>query len=160
MYGEQLIALPRYSFSFDSVTLEHLDHLDQASVFKDEVRQMDKAFATQFWDKEHFIDLSDFDSVQDFVERGIGFYLEKSGKVIGAAYSSLVCSQGIEVSIFVLDDYRRQGVATILGSNLLKWCVANKMEGHWDAANMESCKLAEKLGYVSQGRYEAFYLAT
>ena len=97
---------------------------------------------TQVWGQDHFIDVSDFESPSDFIERGIGYYLERNGKIIGAAYSSLVCSKGIEVSIFVADDYRRQGIATTLAAHLIKWCLENDMDAHWDAANPESCKLA------------------
>ena len=71
---------------------------------------MDQEFALQLWGKDHFIDFSDFDSAEDFVERGLGFYLDESGRIMGAIYSSLVCSIGMEVSLFVVNDYRRQGV--------------------------------------------------
>lgn len=42
---------------------------------------------------------------------------------MGVAYSSLVCSQGIEVSVYVEEAYRQQGVATTLGSRLLLECL-------------------------------------
>ena len=158
MYGERLVGFDRYNFSSEHISAEYLDHLCQISAFREDVRRMDLPFAAQLWGQDHFIDLSDFDSVEDFVQRGIGFYLEKHGTVVGAAYSSLVCSRGIEASLFVLDDYRWQGIATILGSCLLKWCLENNMEAHWDAANPESCKLAEKLGYIQTGEYQAYYL--
>lgn len=160
MYGERLIGFDRHSFSSEHISAEHLDHLCQISAFREDVRQMDLSFTAQLWGQDHFIDLSDFDSAEDFVQRGIGFYLEKHGVVVGAAYSSLVCSKGIEVSLFVLGDYRRQGIATILASRLLKWCIANNADANWDAANPESCKLAEKLGYIQRGEYQAHYLET
>jgi hypothetical protein len=34
----------------------------------------------------------------------------------------------------------------------------NNAEAHWDAANPQSCKLAEKLGYIQTGEYQAYYL--
>ena len=119
---------------------------------------MDAAFAASLWGQDHFIDFSDFDSPEDWEGRGTGFYLEEKGEVVGDAYSSLVCSQGIEVSIFVQPDYRRRGVATALGASLVKRCLENNMDAHWDAANPESCQLAEKLGYVPVGAYKAYYL--
>jgi predicted GNAT family acetyltransferase len=64
----------------------------------------------------------------------------------------------MEVSIYVLEDYRRQGLATALASNLLSWCLEHNLEPHWDAANPESCRLASKLGYKFMGSYEAHYL--
>jgi GNAT superfamily N-acetyltransferase len=84
--------------------------------------------------------------------------LEKHGTVVGAAYSSLVCGRGIEVGVFVLEDCRRQGIATILASRLLKWCIENSAEANWGAANPELCRLAEKLGYIQTGEYQAYYL--
>jgi predicted GNAT family acetyltransferase len=62
------------------------------------------------------------------------------------------------VSIFVLEDYRRQGIATLLAARLLRWCLENNAQPNWDAANPESCRLAEKLGYTQTGQYEAHYL--
>jgi hypothetical protein len=49
-------------------------------------------------------------------------------------------------------------MATTLAACLIQWCLENNMEPHWDAANPESCKLAEKLGYISKGKYQAYYL--
>jgi GNAT superfamily N-acetyltransferase len=158
MYGEQLIGFDRYSFSSERLSIEHLEKLLLPSTFNEDVTQMDLALATQVWGQDHFVDLSDFESPSDFVERGIGYYAKKNGSIVGAAFSSLVCSNGIEVSIFVLEEYRRQGMATTLAAHLLKWCLENNMDAHWDAANPESCKLAEKLGYIPIGKYRAYYL--
>ena len=157
-YGERLAGFPRYSFSSVHVSVERLDHLCRASAFREDVRQMDLPFATQLWGREHCVDFSDFDSAEDFVRRGVGFYLNRQGMIAGAAYSSLVCSRGIEVSVFVTEDHRRKGVATVLACRLLQWCMQNNAQANWDAANPESCKLAEKLGYIQTGEYRAYYL--
>ncbi|MGD9029315.1 MAG: GNAT family N-acetyltransferase [Anaerolineae bacterium] len=157
-YGERLIRFPRYSFSAEHLSAEHLDHLCRASLFREDVRRMDVPFVAQIWGRDHLVELADFDSAEDFLQRGIGFYLEREDTLVAAAYSSLVCSRGIEVSIFVLEDYRRQGIATILAGRLLGWCLENNAWPNWDAANLESCRLAEKLGYTKIGQYEAHYL--
>lgn len=158
MYGERLVSFDRYSFSSECLSLEHLENLLLKSAFGQDVKQIDLALATQVWGQDHFVDLSDFESPSDFVERGIGYYIEKNGTITGAAFSSLACSRGIEVSIFITEDYRRQGMATTLAAYLLKWCLENNMDPHWDAANLESCRLAEKLGYIPEGKYWAYYL--
>ena len=103
------------------------------------------------------MDLTAFDSAQDFVARGVGFCLEMEGRVGAAAYSSLVCSRGTEVSIFVEDKYRERGVATALAGKLALYCLMRGGKRHWDAANLESCKLAEKLGDRRSGTYTAYY---
>ena len=54
--------------------------------------------------------------------------------------------------------HHRQGIATALAAQLLTWCLENPVDPHWDAANAESCGLAEKLGYRKTGEYTAYYL--
>lgn len=158
MYGERLIGFERYSFSSEHLSLENIQTLSRDNKPAAEVKRFDSALLDRTWGKDHFIDVSDFESPADFLKRGIGYYAEKNGEIIGAAYSSLVCSTGIEVSLFVAEEHRRQGIATALSAHLLQWCLQNNMDAHWDAANPESCKLAEKLGYVSTGSYKAYYL--
>ena len=119
---------------------------------------MDVNFAQYLWEQDHFVDLSDYDSPEDFVKRGVGYYLEHDGQMIGATYASLVCSRGIEVSIFVQAAFRRRGIATLLASYLLRWCIERHVHPNWDAANPMSCGLAEKLGYRPLGQYQAYYL--
>ena len=158
MYAERLVRMDRNNFSSENISTDRLERLYQSSAFKEDVRQIDLSFAEQHWAGDHFVDISDFDSPQDFVKRGVGFYLQKHGKIVGAAYASLVCSRGIEISIFVCEDYRRHGIATVLASRLLKWCINHNVDPHWDAANLESCRLAEKLGYIQTGVYQVYYL--
>lgn len=158
VYGERFFKIERYSFSSENLSVEHVGKLCQASTFAENAKRMDVILLEGMKGKDHFIDVSDFESFADFEKRGIGFYIEKDGKIIGAAYSSLVCSTGIEVSLFVEEEYRQQGVATVLSANLIRWCLEHGMDAHWDAANLESCKLAEKLGYLPSGPYSAYYL--
>lgn len=159
IHGDRLIPFERFSFSSENLSVEHLDNLFQSSPVRSGIIQIDTGNASQILsDFSDYADISDFDSMDDFVARGIGFCLMDKGSVVGIAYSSLVCSKGIEVSIFVLPDYRRKGAATALACRLLKYCLENGLDPHWDAANIESCKLAEKLGYIFTETYEAYFL--
>lgn len=159
IHGETLVPLLRYSFSSKNLSVERLSDLLDSSPFKDAIKRIDMAAAMEALAVQNGVmDLSDFDSAEDFVERGIGFRLMSNETMMGAAYSSLVCSKGIEVSIFVFPEHRRKGIATALASALLKWGLEHGMDPHWDAANPESCTLAEKLGYVQTETYDAYYL--
>lgn len=157
-YQDRLIAIDRFRFSSEPLAIENVHHLIAQSDLSHEVKPIEVDFAQQLWEQDHFVDLSDFDSPEDFVKRGIGYYMERDGEVIGAAYASLVCSRGIEVSIFVQEAFRRRGIATLLASHLLRWCLERHVHPNWDAANPMSCGLAEKLGYRPLGRYPAYYL--
>jgi len=159
VHGERLTPFPRYSFSSENLSIEHLDRLLADSPFRDGIQRIDREIASQALAvQDGVLDLSDFDSAEDFAERGIGFRLMDEECVMGVAFSSLVCSRGIEVSIYVFPEHRRKGVALTLGGKLLKWCLEHNMDPHWDAANPESCTLAEKLGYVQTETYHAYYL--
>ncbi|MBZ0289271.1 MAG: GNAT family N-acetyltransferase [Anaerolineae bacterium] len=155
-YGDQLITIERYCFTSDRLSAEHLGKLLEGSPFRDTIRRLDVELVQT--GTEPVLGIGDFESPGDFVGRGIGFGYVDNGKLVGAAYSSLVSGRGIEVSIFIEDDYRRKGLATALGGALAKWCVERGIEPHWDAANEESCKLAAKLGYIPAGTYQAYYL--
>lgn len=155
MFGERLAAFARYSFSAGGLDKNHLEALIAASPQRDRVVAVDEARLSGSGDT--FIDTGDFDSPADFVACSLGFIALDGEKVMGAAYGSLACSRGIEVSLYVDEPYRLQGVATALSASLLLACLRQGMRPNWDAANQESCYLAEKLGYVSAGEYEAYY---
>lgn len=156
-FGERLVSFPRYSFSASALSEEHLTRVIDASPQRDRVIAVDDALLDRIARTDSYVDLADFDSPADFLARGLGFVALDGERMMGAAYSSLVCSRGIEVSLYVDEPYRRQGLATALAGRLLLACVRQGRRPNWDAANLESCALAEKLGYVATGTYEAYY---
>lgn len=159
IHGGRLAKLTRSSFSSEDLSVDHLECLLVDSPFRNRVRCVDAAMARSLSNGfDSVFEISDFDSPEDFAQRGAGYCLMDGDALMGVAYSSLVCSRGIEVSLFVMPEQRRQGVATALASALLKWCLENSMEPHWDAANIESRKLAEKMGYIPTGTYDVYFL--
>jgi GNAT superfamily N-acetyltransferase len=159
LYGERLEVFPRTSFSANALSLDHLSFLITRSRYAETVEPIDLSLAECLrQNPDSWIDISLFDSAQDFMERGVGFCIRRDEHLIGAAYSSLVCSRGIEVSIYVEPAHRRKGMATALACRLLGRCLEQGMEPHWDAANIESCDLAEKLGYTRSGTYAAYFI--
>lgn len=155
VFSERLMPIKRYSFSSDSLSLDHLNQLTANNPHTPNVKRVDVALANM---KSDYIDIGAFESPEDFVERGIGFCMTNDNKIIGAAYASLACSNAIEISIVVNPDYQKQGIATALACQLLLWCLERQIEPHWDAANEVSCELAEKLGYTHKTEYRAYYL--
>ena len=153
-FGDRLVSFPRYSFAADQLSEAHLAALLDGSPHRDHVRRVDADLLAR---PDNFVEIEDFESPADFLERGIGYTLLEDGKLAGAAYSSLVCSRGIEVSLFVDEPYRRRGVATAISAALLLECVRRGLRPNWDAANTESCALAEKLGLTPDGTYESYY---
>jgi GNAT superfamily N-acetyltransferase len=158
VFGERLTAFTRYSFSSADLSEEHLNSLLAQSKHRDAILLIDEKLASHLASlPDSPFDLSDFDSAADFAARAPGFTLLDGEKLIGLAYASLVCSQGIEVSIFVEESYRRQGAATALAARLLLASLERGLRPNWDAANRESCNLAEKLGYRPVESYTSWY---
>lgn len=158
IYGQNLQPFPRYTFSAADLSMEHLNSCLHNTGHQSRVVLIDSRIAGQMIAQpESFLDLSDFDSIQDFVDRGIGCTMLDDDRVMGVAYSSLVCSKGIEVSVFVDEPYRQKGVATALSSKLIMECLKLKLRPNWDAANPESCKLAERLGFTFVEEYLSYY---
>jgi GNAT superfamily N-acetyltransferase len=157
-FTSRLHAFPRYSYSSSGLSAGHLGALLERTGYQERVIAIDENIASALTGRpESFLELSDYDSIPDFLERGLGFTMLDGDKVMGVAYSSLVCSQGIEVSIYVEERYRRQGVATALGARLLQESLRRNLRPDWDAANLESRKLAEKLGFKYVETYNAYY---
>ena len=156
VFAENLRTITRYSYSDESLSIDHLRNLASVNQHTDLVQRIEESIVEQ---ESSYPNLEALDSAADFVQRGIGFCLLENREAIGAAYSSLVSSHAIEVSIIVNPDYHRQGIATVLTCQLLLWCLEHRVSPHWDAANPESCKLAEKLGYRKTGEYTAYFLS-
>lgn len=158
IFGADLKPFARYSFSPANLSGRHLESLLSQSPHQQRLTPIRAELATLLAKQpDSYFEISDFDSIQDFTERSLAFALVDGNTVQGVAYSSLVCSRGIEVSIFVEEPYRQQGAATALASKLLLESLKQGLQPNWDAANPESCKLAQKLGYEFVEAYEAFY---
>lgn len=155
IFPEGLFPIKRFLYGDDTLSLNYLQQLAEGNPHTASIQRIDAQIISQ---ENPFISVGAFDSADDFFERGIGYCLIKEEKFIGVAYSSLVSNRAIEVSIVVDENYHRQGIATALAAQLLIYCLEQNISPHWDAANEESCFLAEKLGYRKIGDYRAYYL--
>lgn len=95
-----------------------------------------------------------FKDVNDFLNRGVGFAILYEGTVAAAATSYSIYNEGIEIEIATRSEHRNQGLATIVASSLILYCLDHGLYPSWDAANDASLHLAEKLGYVFKEEYE------
>ena len=94
-----------------------------------------------------------FASKAAYLEQGRGFAVLKGGEPVAMASSYTVYREGIEIEINTLEGERRKGLATALAAALILSCLADGLYPSWDAANMDSVHLAEKLGYEFSHEY-------
>ena len=103
--------------------------------------------------------IGDFETKEAFLEKGRGFAVLKDGSVVAGA-SSEYCYRfgGIEVEIATVHKERRKGLASAVGAKLILSCMDDGLEPVWDAANLISVHLAEKLGYRFDHEYVYYWI--
>ncbi|QIK69118.1 GNAT family N-acetyltransferase [Erysipelothrix sp. HDW6C] len=98
------------------------------------------------------------DTKENTLSMGKGFVVRDGDRVVCGACSFLRTKDQIEVQIITDPDYQRQGLATACGAALILDCIKDNIHPSWDAANPESLRLAEKLGYEHDYGYDAYAL--
>lgn len=102
--------------------------------------------------------IGDFETKEAFLEKGRGFVVLKDGSVVAGASSEYCYCNGIEVEIDTVRSERRKGLATAVGAKLILSCLDDGLEPVWDAANLISVHLAEKLGYQFDCEYVYYWI--
>jgi GNAT superfamily N-acetyltransferase len=93
-------------------------------------------------------------SYMDFKEKGLGYVAYKDGQLICIASSYNTYKSTIGVTIGTLEEYRRKGIAAACAASLILECLKRGIYPEWEAANLASVALAEKLGYHFDKEYD------
>ena len=110
--------------------------------------------AEEVWAQDLQGDFSDFDHFQ--AAGGFGFLLYLGEEIIAAVSTGLVYHGALEIEIATKPAYQRQGLAKILGAQMILEAQKRSLFPLWDALNEASKKVAESLGYQSLGVYPAY----
>ena len=89
-------------------------------------------------------------------EHGLGAVILKDGEPVSGASSYSGYLGGIEIEIDTRTDYRRKGLACICGAKLILDCLERGWYPSWDAQNLWSVALAQKLGYHFDHEYVVY----
>ena len=100
--------------------------------------------------------VSSFRNKEAFLEFGRGVVILKSGRIVAGASSYSRYNEGIEIEVDTVAEERRKGLATIACAALILRCIDEGLYPSWDAQNMNSVHLAEKLGYEFDHEYTAY----
>lgn len=100
--------------------------------------------------------VSSFGSKEKYLEYGRGMVVMKSGEIVAGASSYTRYQDGIEIEVDTMPAERRKHLATIACSALILKCLEENLYPSWDAQNMNSVRLAEKLGYEFAHEYVAY----
>ena len=122
-----------------------------------ELKQIDSDLYDQCLENSATADfVSAFESKEQYLKIGRGMVILKDGKIVSGASSFTRYREGIEIEVDTVESERRKHLATIACSALILKCLEEGLYPSWDAQNMHSVHLAEKLGYEFDHAYTAY----
>ena len=156
-FGAHLGVLPFTELSAAPVDRAHLVRLAGALPAPFELKRIDRALAVQLpTDVGNEYCFDNFHSIDDFLGRGIGYCILCRNKIVSAATSFARSRRAIDIEIETVAGYRKQGLATVAGAQLVAHCLERGIEPCWLAANAASERLAVRLGYIRGDCYETY----
>ncbi len=100
--------------------------------------------------------VSSFESKETYLKNGRGMVILKDGRIVSGASSYTRYLEGIEIEVDTVSDEQRKGLATIVCAALILRCLEENLYPSWDAQNMNSVRLSQKLGYEFDHEYTAY----
>lgn len=139
---------------FDIITLQkNIDMLPQGY----EMKEIDSDIYDKCLEEPVTRDfVSSFESKEKFLDIGRGVVILRDDKIVSGASSYTRYKEGIEIEVDTVESERRNHLATIACSALILRCLEENLYPSWDAQNMNSVRLAEKLGYEFDYEYVAY----
>lgn len=140
---------------FDQVRLEeYCSKLSREYSFHRIEETLYEKVLSEDWSRDF---CSNFASVDDFLQHGIGVLVMRGDEICCGASSYTAYRKGIEIEIVTKKEYRNLGLATSCAAKLILTCIKEGKLPHWDAANETSVRLAMRLGYDYIGPYDTYY---
>lgn len=158
-YKEKAKKVVRYAFK------KNPDAFDQKALQK-AIQTLPEEYTLKMMDRELFYRCREIAWCRDWVSQyrdyemyqqyGLGAVILKEGEPIFGASSYSGYRGGIEIEIDTREDCRRQGLAYVCGAKLILECLKRGWNPSWDAQNLWSATLAQKLGYQFDCEYTAY----
>lgn len=158
-YGSKCKRVERYAIKKEPGIFDkaHLEGIVRELKEGYEVKLIDQEIFAQTRKQKWSMDFtSQFADYGDYHKRGLGAAVVANGELVSGASSYTVYQEGIEIEIGTRQDYRRKGLASVCGARLILECMERGLYPSWDAQNLWSVKLAEKLGYHFDRAYPAY----
>ncbi|MDO4328968.1 MAG: GNAT family N-acetyltransferase [Lachnospiraceae bacterium] len=103
--------------------------------------------------------VANYESYEQYRKLGIGVAALRNGIMVSGASSYSSYQGGIEIEIDTKKEFRRQGLAYVCGAKLILACLERGWYPSWDAQNLWSVALAEKLGYHFDSEYPVYEIS-
>ena len=157
-YGNKAKLVSRYAIKKEPAVFDKaaLEKAVSSLPGEYEIRMMDEPLyqmcKTESWSADL---VSQFPCYEMYHRLGLGAVILKNQTIVSGASSYSRYRDGIEIEIDTQKEYRRKGLAYACGAKLILECLKRDLYPSWDAQNLWSVSLAEKLGYHYSHSYEA-----
>jgi len=155
-YADKYVAMQWTSLNSKSISLEQIKELKHQLPTNCIVKRIDETIAQQLFNERVLIYRTYDKSPQKFVKDGVGFCLYENGKVASIINSMAIYNRKLKGNIETLEPYRGKGLATIVAAHLIEYCLQNSIEYSWEATNKASIAVAQKLGFVEEGKMTVY----
>ncbi len=158
-FGDGVKKIQRYAIKkepgiFDAEKLAaYVDGLDGSYEIKLFDRDLFDLAKGESWSVDLCSQFKDYDQYQ---RMAVGVGILHQGKLVAGASPYAVYDGGIEIEIDTNPEYRRKGLATVCGAKLILECLSRGLYPSWDAHDLRSVALAEKLGYRVSHPYTTY----
>ena len=161
-YGNRVNKILRYAIKkepgvFDKEKLtsfiNRLPECYELTFFNEEIYNMAR-------NEEWSADLcSRFSTYAKYREKAFGTAILYEGKLVSGASPYGIYDGGIDIEIDTKPEFRQKGLATVCGAKLILACLDKGIYPSWDAHDLRSVSLAEKLGYHLDHPYVTYELS-
>ncbi|PFG79139.1 GNAT acetyltransferase [Bacillus sp. YF23] len=154
-FKDNIKQMSRYSFVYENKKLSCDKNLFDSDY---SISKIDEKLITNSseFNKDYYKEY--WGSVSNFSKNGFGYCILHNGKIVSECTSIFSSLQFSEIDIATHEDYRGQGLASIIAKTFIDHCLENNIMPRWDCdiLNESSIKLAQKLGFGNPVKYSIF----
>ena len=157
--GSRAVPRTRYAIQKDPDCFDRKKLKELAGSLPEEyeIRPIDRTLYAQCLAQDWSADLvSGFPDYETFARLGLGFAALRDGVPVSGASSYSRYRGGIEIEVDTRVDYRRRGLACAVSAALITACLDRGLYPSWDAQNLGSVHLSQKLGYSFSHEYRVY----
>lgn len=103
--------------------------------------------------------VSQYPTYEEYEKYGLGFMALYGDEPASGCSSFSDYPGGLEIEIATKESHRRRGLASAVAARFMLECTERNIYPSWDAGNLSSLALAEKLGYRLERAYTAYEIS-
>lgn len=157
-YSDKIKKIERFSFTHQFIDAGRLTSIINQHSYNLHIIDTATAHAmkNEEWHKYH---LSNYNSAAEFAAYGFANGTTIDGVLTSVCSAALRCTQGIELNVITLPQFRNKGLAEIVAAATILSALEQDLIPHWDAAHKRSARLAMRLGFKATGSYFTYYIS-